>query len=731
MSKKQEKTHLEDSELVVIEKKGFFDKILIATLKTIFYPCAYISMLPSWILNGGTFYHKELSAKRGNMVKTKDPDGSLVLRRIDHQNELLIVDHGLKSVPDMFKSSVLKYADREYMGTREILDEREFYEESLKKKIKKVKMGDYKWITYRQAGQIVDSLSAELRQLGHEQYENIAIFADTAKEWMLSAYAVMSIGCAVTTVYSLLTDSAIIHCLNLTKCQTVFVDKKSYHRLMNEISQCPHIQIIIALDFTPEEEFLQLPDPTRQIRVLSFATLSKSGKKIDASENVEISAKDLAFVMFTSGSTGVPKGVRITHHNLVTLVHGISYRDDIWYFSHTYVAYLPLGHIMEIEAELIATRYGHRMGYSSPLTLTDLSPMIEAGTKGDLTILKPTLFIFVPLLLERISAGILQQIRKRSKISQAVFEFAFNYKRHLRHYGYTSTLFDALIFNKTKAVVGGQVKLAIIGGASVSIRVQEFVTICLCSDFKQGYGLTETTGGGTVCEIEELGFGHVGAPMACCEIKLKAWKEGGYDPQDIPNARGEILIHGSNVADGYYLDDEQTAMSFVKDPLTGKIWFHSGDIGEILETGVIKIIDRKKDIVKLRHGEYVPLAKLEGVFQSCKYAVRCCICPNKMSEFLVLLLSPDIPSLKNLISILYPERASTMSLFEIINDSAVMLEVRKDVTEICNSAKLNKFEIPSHVFLVEDIWSPDNDMLTPSLKLKRKSIANKYSNLLE
>lgn len=263
---------------------------------------------------------------------------------------------------------------------------------------------------------------------------------------------------------------------------------------------------------------------------------------------------------------------------------------------------------MELAAESVAFAIGAETGYSTPFTLTDRSTAIKKGQKGDAVILRPTFMAAVPLVLDRIKKGMTEAAHSRGAFAGLIFDWAMAYKIRWRRWGFDTPILNMLLFRKLRDAVGGEVKLMAVGSAPLSVDTHSFIESALDCRIVQGYGLTETAAGATIMEQCDVTKGAVGCPIRGGLIKLVAWEEGGYFATDKPNPRGEIVVGGNQVAKGYYKNPELTRECFREKG--GVRWFYTGDIGEIRPNGTIKIIDRKKDLVKLQFGEYVSLGKV-------------------------------------------------------------------------------------------------------------------------
>ncbi|XP_035716829.1 long-chain-fatty-acid--CoA ligase 4 [Folsomia candida] len=201
-----------------------------------------------------------------------------------------------------------------------------------------------------------------------------------------------------------------------------------------------------------------------QVEIHMFKDVVEIGKNLSGAELRPRLPDDVAIIMYTSGSTGTPKGVLLSHKNLVTSLYGMT--DAMGHISDqdTYLAYLPLAHVLELVCESLCFFSRVPIGYSSPLTLTDKSPKILAGTTGDVGIIRPTLLVSVPLVLDRIYKMVLDEVNGSSKIKQAVFYWAYDYKLKWYYNGYSCSKVDTLIMKKTKEILGGRVRVMGSGG---------------------------------------------------------------------------------------------------------------------------------------------------------------------------------------------------------------------------------------------------------------------------
>uniref|UniRef100_A0A4W5RM15 long-chain-fatty-acid--CoA ligase n=2 Tax=Hucho hucho TaxID=62062 RepID=A0A4W5RM15_9TELE len=527
---------------------------------------------------------------------------------------------------------------------------------------------------------------------------------------------------AVVTLYSTLGGPAIIHGLNETEVSHIITSRELLEtRLKFILLEVPRLQHIIVVDNTPTK----WPGYPRDISVHNMATVQELGTKPENGKHVCPMPSDIAVIMYTSGSTGVPKGVMISHSNIIAGITGMAERIPNLGENDTYIGYLPLAHVLELSAELVCVAHGCRIGYSSPQTLADQSTKIKKGSKGDTSVLQPTLMAAVPEIMDRIYKNVMTKVEEMSSAQRTLFTLAYNYKLEQLSQGRSTPLCDNLVFKKVRSLLGGKTRVLLSGGAPLSAATQRFMNVCFCCPVGQGYGLTETCGAGTISEMWDYSTGRVGGPLVCSEIKLKDWVEGGYHITDTPTPRGEILIGGPNVTMGYYKNEAKNQDFFVDE--NGQRWFCTGDVGEVHPDGCLKIIDRKKDLVKLQAGEYVSLGKVEAMLKNCPLIDNICAYANSDEMYVIGFV---VPNQKHLL--LLAEQYRIRGSWEELCDNAAMEEVVLQViTEAALSAQLERFEIPRKIRLSPDPWTPETGLVTEAFKLKRQQLKSKYQDDIE
>ena len=437
----------------------------------------------------------------------------------------------------------------------------------------------------------------------------------------------------VCTVYTNLGDDAVVHALNETGVSIVITSHELLPRFKKMLNRLPNISTIVYME--DQLQKTALVGYQENVSIKAFRQIVATGADHPEVGSTPPTAADTAIVMYTSGSTGTPKGVILTHKNLIATMKCLMFmldpKDDI------YIAYLPLAHVLELLSENTMLLFGIKVGYSSPNTMTDMSTKVRKGNKGDASVLRPTLMCAVPLIMDRIFKNIIDSVDKRGPTFRKIFEFCFNYKLYWVKYGMKTPLLDKFVFSKIKKLLGGRMDFILVGGAPLSQTTHDFIRVCLGAIVVQGYSLTESTCTGTVMENHDVTTGTVGKPMTGLKVKLVDWEEGNYKVTDRPNPRGEIVLGGDTISKGYFQMPEKTQEDFFEED--GTRWFRTGDVGEFDKNGKLKIVDRKKDLVKLQLGEYVSLGKVEAQLKTHHLVENICVYGDPYKKYTVALVS--------------------------------------------------------------------------------------------
>lgn len=706
----------------MMKLKEDINPLLLQVVRSVVWVYTVITYIPSYFFSAAGS-----NLERARRIKARSVSGhpSGPYRAINSEGKLvLMLHHGVDTLDKMFEFAAARFSQRDCLGTREVLSEEDELQPN-GKVFKKVILGNYNWLSYKEAHHAAKCFGSGLSALGQRPQCNIAIFCETRAEWIVAAQACFMYNFPLVTLYATLGPSAIAHGLNETEVTHIITSKDLLHnRLKPILCDVPRLQYVIVVDSKPTS----WPDIPRGITIYSIDGVKELGSK---PENLAVDRKqpepaDIAVIMYTSGSTGIPKGVMISHGNIMAGITGMAERIPNLNETDTYIGYLPLAHVLELSAELVCISHGCRIGYSSPQTLADQSTKIKKGSKGDTSVLKPTLMAAVPEIMDRIYKNVMTKVEGMSKFQRTLFVLAYNYKMEQITKGYNTPLCDSLVFKRVRALLGGNMRVLLSGGAPLSAATQRFMNICMCCPVGQGYGLTETCGAGTISEVWDYSTGRVGAPLVCSEIKLKDWVEGGYFGTDKPNPRGEIVIGGPNVTMGYYKNESKNKEDFFVDG-NGQRWFCTGDIGEFHSDGCLKIIDRKKDLVKLQAGEYVSLGKVEAVLKNCSLIDNICAYANSDQSYVISFV---VPNHKQLMAVAEQKRVRG-TFEEICNNAQMEKEVLCIITEAATAAKLERFEIPKKIRLCAEPWTPETGLVTDAFKLKRKELKTHYQEDIE
>ena len=628
------------------------------------------------------------------------------------------------------------------MGEREVLQVHD-----IGKGLEKLSLSpEYTWCTFAEFGARVKDTAAGLKEkVGLKAGDVITIYAETKKDWVTIAHACFKLNVSVATVYATLGSDGVLSAINQTHSPLIVADGKLLRNILSIAKEATYTKTVVTIGAVKPE--LVEEARAKGLTVLSTDEIVEAGKPTSASLTLPYpKSSDTAVIMYTSGTTGKPKGVVISHSNVIAGASAMFYNlttigqmDDM-----TYLAYLPLAHIMELVVQTTVLVKGGRIGFGSPGTLADISPKVAEGSVGDATALKPSVFLAAPSVLDKIKANISMKVGA-SKVKSLIYNTAMYFSDARRkanvERGFVGTPFiwNKILFNKVQALLGGNVRYIATGSAPLSAEVQSFAEIAFDVPVSQGYGLTETTSCGVFQHPTDRRSGITGGPMKGCAVKLIDWEEGNYrltdqDDSEIGVARGEVLIGGPVVTQGYYQEpgnpdpaiEQLTKDSYSVDE-NGIRWFHTGDIGAIdPKDGILRIIDRKKDLVKLAMGEYVALSKVENVLKNSPYVDQVMVYAQSTMTYCMALVVPN----KMLIKWAKENGHSVETLEDVCAIDAAANEVLKSFKE-CTKGKLVKFEVPAKVALTPIAWTPDNDLTTAAFKLKRVPIKNSCQELID
>jgi len=572
-------------------------------------------------------------------------------------------------------------------------------------------LGRPQQLTFREFHEKVTQCAAGLLALGLRPGDVVAFWEDTCIEWLLVAHAAWHAGLSITTVYANLGENALEFAVRQTGARAVFTHARHVPGIL-AMAEVPTLTVVLYRDR------LEAAPSVPAVPVLSVSELEGKGRRHPASGHRSPAPNDVACIMYTSGTTGDPKGVILTHKNLMAASLGMLDRIGLGEDMRSQPALLclPLAHIYSLVVFHAVFIGGGLCAISAPTQLSDTLTQPH----GDLREYRPVIFVGVPRVFEVFKKTIESKLAQRPPVVRALFRAALEARRRALSRGRDTPLWNRLVFRPMRQIFGGHLSVVYSGGAPLNPKTQEFMCVVLGISLEQGYGLTETTACLAVQMLNDFSLGNVGTVHDACEVKLVDIPEMGYTTADRPCPRGEILARGPVVAGGYLQLPDLTAEVFRPGG-----WFATGDVGAWLPDGALQIIDRKKNLVKLAMGEYVALEKLESVYVNVRFVLPngiCCIAhPDKMFLIALILVNRD--------AVLYLARQHRWG-----DDVGALLahpELRRAVQEALDkeaeSVHLKPFEQIARFRLYDDTWTPENGMLTAAMKLQRRRIEEHYA----
>jgi long-chain acyl-CoA synthetase len=549
------------------------------------------------------------------------------------------------------------------------------------------------WETARKLAGGLLSIGIANETLEPEQQEKIAIISPNRPEWIMTDLGVQLTGAVLTPVYPTISPAEISYVLNEAGVNICFVaNAEIYERFKDAFKDIPTLKNIYSFDVIEG--------------VANWKELVDKNLLPDEGVIARIKAETLATIIYTSGTTGDPKGVMLTHHNIVSNV-----RDSLPAFTFAEkgckaLSFLPLNHIFERMVSYIYLQSGVAIYYAENMDSIGLN----------LKEVQPLVFTTVPRLLEKVYERIMNTAMDLKGIKRALFFWALNLGKQYDNahpgspwYQLQLWLANKIIFNKWRAALGGNVKAIVVGSAACQERLVRIFTAAKIV-IMEGYGLTETSPVVTVnrYESENRRVGTIGTLIDNVSVKLA---------ED-----GEILIKGPNVTIGYFKHPELTSAA-LKDG-----WFYSGDIGQWVEGRFLKITDRKKEIFKTSGGKYVAPQALENKMKESPYVEQMMVVGSGR-KFVSALVVPSFTQLRKYLRDRFPGNSVPEKNSELVQQPEVKSLLQKEVD------KYNVFfshpEQIKKISLLADEWTIDSGELTPSLKIKRKVIEQRFSNEIE
>jgi len=569
----------------------------------------------------------------------------------------------------------------------------------------------YQWMTYNEALLRAKNFGAGLIALGVPpgQQSFVGIYSINRPEWILFEQGCYCYSLVVVPLYDTLGPDACAFIIEKTRLSIVVCeDDKKINMLLD---RAPRVlkRIIVIKDIKPET--LQRAKD-RGIEIYSFEEVEKLGAKTMCPE-LPPKPSDLCTVCFTSGTTGDPKGVMLSHANVLSGICGVCLQlgEHKLRTTDIHMSFLPLAHMLERSCENAMFYFGGSVGFYSG----DIRNLNE-----DLKALKPTVLPAVPRLLNRIYDKVMSEAAK-SGIKRTLLNMALNaktaelQKKIIRN----NSLWDKLVFRKVQESFGGRLRLMCVGSAPLAGKVLTFIRCALGCIVVEGYGQTECTAPISLTVQGDFEPGHVGPPIACNAIKLVDVPEMEYYAMQ---QQGEICVKGTNVFLGYFEDPAKTNETIDSDG-----WLHTGDIGQWRPNGTLKIIDRKKHIFKLSQGEYIVPEKIENIYIRSPYVEQIFVHGESLKSCIVAIIVPDVEVIKRWAS----ANGIPGTLTVLCNNPDVKNLILNDILRHGKEAGLKSFEQVKDIYLHPDPFSIQNGLLTPTLKSKRPEIRNYFKPQFE
>ncbi|KAL5018655.1 hypothetical protein ScPMuIL_004377 [Solemya velum] len=551
---------------------------------------------------------------------------------------------------------------------------------------------EYEWMSYQQVFDRSQAFGSGLIQEGltAENTTFLGIYSINRPEFSIAMEACAMFSMVVIPLYDTLGADACKFIIDRSNLSHVVCDtSKKAMLLLDKASSMPSLKCLIIMDEISGH--LKTTAAKHNIQLLQFSEVEPP------------KPSDLAVICYTSGTTGDPKGAMLTHKNIIATISAVIVTTKTAVVlgpGDCHISYLPLAHVFEIGNQTYMLMLGVRIGFyqGDPRKLPD-----------DMQALKPTVFCTVPRLLNRIYDKVLMGV-KDSWIKSTMLEWgmAAKEKEIERLVIRKDSLWDKLVFGKIQNLLGGSIRIVLTGSAPLEGRVLNFVRSALGCVIIEGYGQTESGAGLSMNLPGETIPGHVGVPLSSNRVKLIDVPDMEYRAV---NGQGEICCKGPNVFIGYFKDPEKT-----KEAIDENGWLHTGDIGEWLPNGGLRIIDRKKNIFKLAQGEYVAPEKIENVYMRSKYVAQAYVDGDSLKHYLLGVIIPDEEYLQKWSE---EQNNSPGNMKSWCSNQTIKDLILKDILKTGSEKGLKSFEQVKDIHLHSELFSVENSLLTPTFKNKR------------
>ncbi|XP_077999340.1 long-chain-fatty-acid--CoA ligase 1-like [Glandiceps talaboti] len=572
----------------------------------------------------------------------------------------------------------------------------------------------YQWLTYNETFDRSKDIGAGLIHLGCQPKTDtyVGIYSVNRLEWGLTEQACMMYSMVLIPLYDTLGPDACSFIINQAEIADIVCDTAAKVKLLlSKASVTPAMKRIIMIDDITDD----VRDEANKcgVEIVHFTQIEKLGKE-NPQDLVPPKPEDVFTICYTSGTTGNPKGAILTHANVISTMAGflaVMAPEVTVSTSDRHMSYLPLAHGYERLNHAMALAHGAGIGFYQG----DVRKLLD-----DARDVKPFAFPSVPRVFNRIHDKIVSGA-KSSFVKRTLFNWAYHSKEDevLRGIIRKDSIWDKLIFNKIQSLLGGKCIFLVNGAAPISPDTMTFMRVVFGAHFINGYGQTESGIASTVTVPGDHTTGHAGVPLPCNMIKLADVPDMEYFAE---KNQGEICFKGPNIFQGYLNDPEKT-----KEALDEDGWLHSGDVGEWLPNGTLRLIDRKKHIFKLAQGEYLAPEKIEAIYVRSPCILQVFVYGDSFKNFAVGIIVPDAEELKKLAK----KIGVSGTLEELCKNKEIKKAVLEEMQQTGKDAGLKSFEQVKDIYIEHQEWTADRGLLTPTSKTKRPSVQKYYAQQID
>ena len=564
--------------------------------------------------------------------------------------------------------------------------------------------GAYQDISYDELGDRVKHLCLGLIELGVQKGDRVALLSENRPEWAITDLAILAAGGVNVPMFSTLTPPQVEHIVRDSGAKIICVSSEKQLQKVQafraNVDDLQQVIIFDAIDLENSDEVLTFN------QVCGIGEKAEDGDLVYQKSRDAVTPEDLATIIYTSGTTGQPKGAMLTHNNFMSNVQACF--EIVGFASEdVFLSFLPLAHVFERMG-------GHYLPLSCGATVAYAeSPFTVAQNMKEV---RPTIMMSVPRLYEMMHEKIIRSVQEGSSLKQKIFYWSVGVGEKVSQaiqqqknpsviLGLKYGLANKLVFNKLQSATGGRLRFFVSGGAPLSKSIAEFFHAAGIL-ILEGYGLTETSPVISVNRPDQWKFGTVGTQIAGVEVKIA---------ED-----GEILSRGPHITQGYFNKPEETAEAIDADG-----WFHTGDIGEMDADGFLSITDRKKNIIVLSNGKNIAPQPIENQLNQSRYISQVMLIGDQRKSISAL-IAPNFDALK---AYAKEMELAPQEVGELIESKEIRQLVRKEIERL--STALADFERVKMFTLLDREFTQEADEMTPTLKLKRKVILEKYGDKIE